>query len=76
MSSDSVVLIADMLVPVICTGTDIAVHVFDITMMTMGAKEQIEKYFEEILTESGLKLAKLWRAAAGPLAIIEAHLAA
>ena len=74
-SNDSVLLIADMIVPAICSEADISAAVMDITTMTMGGKERTEKGFLDILAKSGLNLEKVWRSAAGANAIIEVHLA-
>jgi hypothetical protein len=75
MSWDSVLLIADMVVPTKCSEADRLAACMDITMMTMGGKEKTEENFVKILAASGLKLVKIWRAAAGPQAVIEACLA-
>ena len=75
MSSDSVLLIADMVVPAKCSEADLLTACMDITMMTMGGKEKTEENFVKILAASGLKLVKIWRAAEGPQAVIEACLA-
>ena len=75
MSWDSVLLIADMAVPARCSEADLPAAWMDITMMTMGGKEKTEENFEKILAASGLTLVKIWRAAVGTQAVIEAHLA-
>ena len=75
MSKDSVLLIADMIIPAICTEADIPAATLDIAMMYQGGKERTQKVFETIFVESGLKLAKVWRSDAGANAIVEAHLA-
>jgi hypothetical protein len=75
MSWDSVLLIADMVVPAKCSEADLPAACMDITMMCMGGKEKTEENFVKILTASGLKLVKIWRAAAGSQATVEACLA-
>ena len=75
MSLDSVLLVADMVLPTKCSEADLPAACMDITMMTMGGKEKTEENFEKILAASGLKVAKIWRAAAGTQAVIEACLA-
>jgi hypothetical protein len=75
MSQDSVLLISDMVVPAKCSETDILTALMDIAMMGMGGKEKTEENFVKILAASGLKLVKIWRAAVGPQAVVEACLA-
>ena len=75
MSWDSVLLIADMVVPAKCSEADPPLACSDIAMMGMGGKEKTEENFVKILAASGLKLVKIWPAAAGPQAVVEAHLA-
>ena len=75
MSRDSVLLIADMALPVQYSKADLPAAWMDITMMTMGGKEKTEENFEKILAAAGLTLVKIWRAAVGAQAVIEAHLA-
>jgi hypothetical protein len=66
---------AFMVMPTKCSEADLLAACMDITMMNMGGKEKTEENFVKILTASGLKLVKIWRAAAGPQAVIEACLA-
>jgi len=76
MSWDSVLLISEMVMPAKCSEVDLPSVCMDITMMNMGGKERTEGNFVKILEASGLKLVKIWQAAAGPQAMVEACLAA
>jgi hypothetical protein len=75
MSWDSILLISDMVVPVKCSEADLPTACMDIAMMGMGGKEKTEENLVKILAASGLKLVKIWQAAAGPQAMVEACLA-
>ena len=74
MKPDSLVLIADMVMPARVGEADLPAAMVDNIMFIMGGKERTEESFKEIFDRAGLELVKVWRASFGAGALIEARL--
>ena len=77
MSSDSRVLITDLLIPDRATpGIDLTSIWMDYSVMLMGGKERTEKEFEQLLAQCGLEHVRTWKAEGevSAFAVIEAKL--
>ena len=48
---------------------------FDMLMMCLSGAERDEKQWEALLSRSGLRIVKIWRAQVGHMGIIEAEIA-
>jgi hypothetical protein len=75
MSTDSRVLLADMVLPARVTEADLSAAAMDVCVMVMGGKERTERGFKTILEAAGLEIVKVWRASFGAGALVEARLA-
>lgn len=74
MKPDSLVLIADMVMPERVHEADLPAATTDNIVLVMGGKERTEQHLRRILDEAGLTLVKVWRASAGAGALVEAKL--
>ncbi|OKL61648.1 hypothetical protein UA08_03435 [Talaromyces atroroseus] len=79
MASDSRVLIGEMVVPeynsVRPGGVeDMAPYWMDHNMFAFGGRERTRSDFERLVTESGLKLVKVWQSEASSQAVLEARM--
>ena len=74
MKPDSLVLIADMVMPQRVHEADLPAATMDNIVAVLGEKERTEEGFRKILDEAGLMLVKVWRASAGVGALVAAKL--
>ena len=74
MKPDSVVLIADFVIPARVGEADLGAAAMDNTVMVMGGKERTEAMFKDILSKSGLELVKVWMSSVGVQGLVEARL--
>ena len=74
MKPDSLVLIADMVMPKRVHEADLPATTMDNIVLAMGGKERTEQHFMNILDEAGLTLVKVWKAGVGAGALVEAKL--
>lgn len=75
MSPKSRLLIAEIVVPAKTeVGEDMSTYWMDMVMVSIGGKERSEKEFVTLLESVGLELVKIWSAAVGNQAVLEARL--
>jgi hypothetical protein len=74
MKPDSLVLIADMVMPERVHEADLPAAVIDNIIFALGGKERTEEGFKELFDRAGLELVKLWRASVVAGALLEARL--
>ena len=74
MSSDSRVLICDMVIPSRVNEADFPAAVLDQAVMTMGGKERTRDGFASLLDAAGLELVEVWRAPGVPGGCVEGRL--
>lgn len=74
MKADSVILIADFVIPARVGEADLGAAAMDNTVMAIGGKERTEAMFQDILYKSGLELVKVWRPSFGVQGLVEARL--
>lgn len=74
MSSDSRVLICEMVLAPRVGEADFASAVLDQAVMTMGGKERTEAGFQKMFEAAGLELVQTWRAVGVPGGCVEARL--
>lgn len=75
MSSDSIVLIADVVLRDRVTEVDLPAWTMDMNVLSIAGKERTVTGFVKIIEASGLEFVKVHRAQAGVAALIEARLA-
>ena len=76
MTSDSRVLVCDMVLPNRVGEADFPAAVMDQAVMTMGGKERTEGMFRSLFTAAGLELVNIWRAPGVPGGCVEGRLKA
>ncbi|KAK4178066.1 S-adenosyl-L-methionine-dependent methyltransferase [Triangularia setosa] len=76
MTSESRVLVCDMVLPQKVGEADFAAAVMDHAVMTMGGKERTEEGFRRIFDAAGLELVKIWRAPGVPGGLVEGRVRA
>jgi O-methyltransferase domain len=74
MSSESRVLICEMVLPQRVGEADFASAVLDQAVMTMGGKERTEAGFKGLFESAGLELVQVWRVPGVPGACVEGKL--
>ena len=74
MRPDSLVLVADMVMPARLGEADLPAATMDNIMFLMGGKERTEESFREMFDRAGLELVKVWKASFGAGALVEARL--
>ena len=74
MSSESRVLICEMVLPARVGEADFPAAVMDQAVMTMGGKERTQDGFAKMLEAAGLELVQVWRAPGVPGACVEGRL--
>ena len=74
MKSDSLLLIADMVMLARVSEAWLPAATMDNIVMAFGGKERTESSFRDLLNKAGLELVRVWRAAFGPGALVEARL--
>ena len=74
MEPDSVVLLADTIMPERISEADLAAAALDVNMLTMGGKERSEGMFKQILEPAGFELVKVHRAGFGVSGLVEGRL--
>jgi hypothetical protein len=74
MSSDSRVLICDMVLPQRVGEADFPAAVLDQAVMTMGGKERTEAGFKGLFDGAGIELVQVWRVPGVPGACVEGRL--
>jgi hypothetical protein len=74
MKPDSLVLIADMVMPARVGEADLPAATMDNIVFVLGGKERTEESFRVVLDEAGLELVKVWRPNVGAGALVEARL--
>ncbi|RDL38845.1 O-methyltransferase [Venustampulla echinocandica] len=73
MGATSRLLIAELVVPATAkVGEDVSAYWMDMVMISIGGKERSGKEFRELLDSAGLEFVKLWPAAVGDHAVVEA----
>lgn len=71
MAEDSILLIADMVVPDKVQRDDTYVYWMDLTMFMFAGKERSAADWRKLFEGSGLELVKIWEAAMGTQCVIE-----
>ena len=74
MKPDSLVLIADMVMPARVGEADLVAATMDNIVFTLGGKERTEAMFKDLFDKAGLEMVKVWRASVGAGALVEAKL--
>jgi len=71
MADDSILLIAEMVVPKMVQREDCYVYWMDLTMMMFAGGERSEADWRRLFDQSGLELVKIWPSAVGTQCVIE-----
>lgn len=71
MAEDSIILIADMVVPEKVQRDDTYVYWMDLTMLMFAGKGRSAKDWQKLFDESGLELVKIWEPAIGTQCVVE-----
>lgn len=74
MSSESRVLICEMVLPSRVGEADFPAAVLDQAVMTMGGKERTEAGFSKMFEAAGIELVQVWRAFGVPGGCVEGRL--
>ena len=74
MTSESRVLVCEMVLPQRVDEASFAAAVLDQAVMTMGGKERTEEGFRKIFEAAGLELVKTWRVPGVPGGCVEGRL--
>ena len=74
MSSQSRVLVCEMVLPSRVGEADFPAAVMDQAVMTMGGKERTQDGFSKMFETAGLELVEVWRVPGVPGACVEARL--
>lgn len=76
MSSESVVLVSDAVIPEVVKEKDMPLLANDWLVISLGGKERTQKEFEGLFAKAGLELVKVWRHAedSGAGAVVEGRL--
>ena len=74
MEPDSVILLAETIMPERISEADLSAAALDINMLTMGGKERSEERLKQILEPAGFELVKVHRAGFGVSGLVEGRL--
>lgn len=74
MKPDSLVLIADMVMPARVGEAELPAATMDNIVFALGGKERTEESFRGLLDKAGLELVKVYKATVGGGAVVEARL--
>jgi hypothetical protein len=74
MKPDSLVLIADMVLPARVHEADLPAATMDNIMFVLGGKERTEEAWRNMLDKAGLELVKVWSAGVGGGALVETRM--